>query len=125
MDKTDIMKSGGETMEILPNADKAVIPMEKFTQYALNPARQPNKAIAFELALGYNQDNAQKLIDNIKANITKFPAKNKGNKGYGEIYEIIMDLIGENGKIAKVATGWLNDISNGEMRLTSAYVDKK
>ena len=111
-------------MDILPKADNVVIPEEKFTKYALDPTRQPNKAAAFELALGYNLSNVQDLIDNIRANITKFPATHKGDKGYGDIYEVIMRLTGKNGKTAQVATGWLNDKSNGEMRLTSAYVDK-
>jgi len=56
--------------------------------------------------------------------LANFPAKHKGNKGYGEIYEVLMNLTGENGKTAKVLTGWLDDVSNGETRLTSAYVDK-
>jgi hypothetical protein len=108
----------------LPKADEVVIPIEKFTKYALDPARQPNKAAAFESALGYNHTNAHKLVENIRKNVPLFPAKSKGDKGYGAIYEVKMQIIGENGKVAKVATGWLDDASTGEMRLTSAYVDK-
>jgi hypothetical protein len=39
-------------MNILPRAEKAVIPIEKFTMYALNAERESNKADAFNLALG-------------------------------------------------------------------------
>ena len=111
-------------MYILPKANEAVIPLVKFTKYALDPNKSPHKALAFDLALGYNQSNAEKLIKNIKENLDKFPAKSKGDKGYGCIYEVILDLVGENGKTAKVLTGWLDDRLTGEMRLTTVYIDK-
>ena len=111
-------------MNILPRADEAVIPVEKFTEYALNPDRQPNKAVAFELALGYNADNADRLILQIRRGLTKFPALAKSNIGYGMRYEVMMDITGVNGKTAKVLTSWIDDELNGEMRLTSVYVDK-
>lgn len=111
----------------LPNYKNAVIPEEKFTKYALdmNNPKGKNKAIAFEQALGYNQDNYKKLIDNIKRNVNKFSAVKKGNDGYGEKYEVLMTLIGENKKIANVKTGWIIDKETGETRLTSAYVTSK
>ena len=111
-------------MGLLPRHESAVIPIDKFTSYALNPDKSPYKALAFELALGYNQENAEKLIMNIRTNLNKFPAKSKGNKGYGTLYEVVMELTGENGKTAKVLTGWLDDISKGETRLTTVYIDR-
>jgi hypothetical protein len=110
-------------MDILPNADKAVIPARKFTEYALSFEKDPDKAWAFQAALGYNRDNAGKLTDNIRRNITMFPAKHKGSNAYGELYEVIMELTGENGKKAKVLTAWLDDKAKNELRLISAYVD--
>ena len=61
---------------VLPGANEAVMPVEKFTMYALNPSRQADKAV------------------------------------------------GENGKTAKVLTGWIDDAETGQMRLTSVYVNK-
>jgi len=109
-------------MDLLPNVENAVIPIEKFTEYALNPEKDENKAIAFELALGYNIDNAHKLIEQIRAKLPNFPAKYKGNTGYGNRYEVIMDITGENGKTAKVLTGWIED-SDGKIRLTTIHID--
>ncbi len=40
--------------------------MAKLTQYALNPDKAPDKAFAFEKALGYNLSNVDKLIENIQ-----------------------------------------------------------
>lgn len=39
-------------------------------------------------------------------------------------YEVIMDITGQNGKTAKVLTAWIDDKSNGEMRLITVHVDK-
>ncbi len=109
----------------LPNYKEAVIPKEKFTQYALNLEKDKNKAIAFEKALGYNLNNSDKLIKNIYNNIDKYNAIEKEDKGFGKRYEILMTLIGENGKIANVKTAWIIDKKTGETRLTSAYVTSK
>jgi len=109
----------------LKNLNGIIIPIEKFTEYALNPNKQPNKALAFDLALGYNLGNAEKLIENIRANLGKFPYKQKGNNGYGNLYEVAMDLTGENGKTARVLTGWIENETTGVIRLTSVYVDRK
>lgn len=108
-------------MSVLPNVNSLVIPIEKFTEYALNPQKQKDKAEAFKKALGYDLENYQKLIDNIKSNIAKYKAIPKPNIGYGERYQVIMDLTGENGKTAKVLTAWI--INNNETRLTSVYID--
>ena len=44
-------------MNTLPKAKTAVIPKNKFTMYALNPDKDKDKSIAFDLALGYNKNN--------------------------------------------------------------------
>jgi hypothetical protein len=112
-------------MAILPNAEKAVIPIEKFTQYALDPIKEPNKAIAFERALGYNKNDAKELIANIRENLPLFQAVEKGDKGFGMQYEVVLNLLGTNNKRANVLTGWIIDNQTKETRLTSAYVTKK
>lgn len=123
--KSDIKKTKEEQMNILPNADKAIILEEKFTKYALDSDRQPNKSRAFKEALGYTLDNYQELIDNIYANVGKFPAKLKGSNSFGYLYEVAMNLLGANGKKAKVLTGWIVEYDVDYPRLTSAYVDKR
>jgi hypothetical protein len=112
-------------MIILPRYEQAIIPVRKFTHYALNPDKQPHKAFAFKLALGYDLNNYEKLIDNIRKNIGKFPARAKQNKGYGDVYEVVLTLTGENDKTANVLTGWIDDVESGEIRLTSVYVIEK
>lgn len=97
----------------------------KFTDYALNPEKDKNKALAFEKALGYNKDNVDDLIGQIRYNLPFYNSVEKGDKGYGMTYEVVMDITGPNGKQAKVLTGWIKDSENGEVRLITAHVDKE
>lgn len=112
-------------MNILPKTDKIKIPTDKFIKYALNYDRDYDKALAFELALGYNLTNYQMLMDNIKSDLDKYSAVPKGNRGHGERYEVILKITGANGKEANVLTGWIDDINAGEMRLTTVHVVKR
>ena len=112
-------------MNLLPNADNAIIPFEKLFDYALCTKKNKDKAVAFKQCLGYCQENAEALIENIRANIKNFPAIAKGDIGYGMRYEIFMRLTGANGKTAKVKTGWIVDSETGITRLTSAYISNK
>lgn len=72
----------------------ANIPEEKFTKYALDPTKSPDKAKAFQSALGYNKSNYNKLIENIKNNIDENKFVKKGDKGHGMLYEYVMELKG-------------------------------
>ena len=110
-------------MNRLPRAEEAIIPIEKLTKYALNPDADKDKAIAFELALGFNTDNVNILIRQIKEKINNYEAIKKDDIGYGVRYEIIMDIEGVNGKTAKVLTGWIDDVKSGEIRLTTIHID--
>ena len=104
---------------------EAYIPTAKLTQYALNPDKAPDKALAFEKTLGYNLSNVDKLIENIVNNINDFEAERKAKTIYGEQFQIQMELTGENGKTALVMTGWIVDTETDEVRLTSIYIKKR
>jgi len=119
------LSGSGGVMNVLPNAIRAAIPIAKFTQYALNPDRDKNKAVAFERALGYNLRNADELVDNIHRNKQNFSATFKGNNGFGDVYECIMNLAGPNGKSANVLTSWIIEDGTDAPRLTNAYVTQK
>ena len=90
----------------------------------LTPKKAPDKAKAFKLALGYDQSNADELLQNIADNVDESKFVEKGNVGYGMLYQSVMRLTGPNGKQANVLTAWIDE--NGKKRLTSVYVtDKK
>jgi hypothetical protein len=119
-----IIRAGDGEMEILPRHDEAVIPVNKFMKHCLDPEGDYDKAVAFDLALGYNKSNANRLIANIRHNLPNFPAMPKGDAGFGMKYEVVMNLTGPNGKTAKVLTAWIDDSKSKEMRLTNAYIDR-
>ena len=122
-EKRGIIKGiGDKPLNVLPKADKVVIPAEKFINYALDPDKSRGKSVAFREALGYTKDNADMLMSNIRQNVSNFPAISKGDKGCGETFAVLMELTGANGKTANVMTSWLDDNKTGKMRLTSAYI---
>lgn len=99
---------------------KIAIPEQKFTGYAL---KEPDKAKAFKTALGYDQSNAEELIQNIVDHIDKNKFVQKGDAGHGMRYEYIMRIVGANGKEANVLTAWIEE--GGGLRMTSVYVTKR
>ena len=118
----------GNNEKVTLNIDgigEAHIPLAKLTKYALNPENAPDKAIAFETALGYNLDNVGDLIENIIQNINKYEMKETTDLGYGKRFYVQMKLTGANDKTANVLIAWILDKNTGEFRLTSIYVDKK
>ena len=114
-DKNDIMK--------LPKYQEAIIPKEKFTEYALNPEKDANKAKAFKAALGYTKDNAEELMEQIYNKLPDYKATERGDKGWGMTYQVIMDITGPNGKTAQVLTAWIKDKDTGKVRMTTVHVD--
>ena len=101
----------------------AKIPEEKFTKYALDPKRSPNKARAFKEALGYTKENYRALIEDIERRLDKDKLVEKTDDGFGMRYEQVMRLKGPNGKEANVLTGWIQE--DDDVRLTSVYVTEK
>ena len=118
----EIAKSGDFGIMKLPRAEKCVIPKAKFTEYALNPAKDPDKAEAFRKALGYTSENADELITQIQSKISSYEAVERGDNGYGMTYQVVMDIDGPNGKCAKVLTAWMMNVK-GETRLTTVHID--
>lgn len=104
-------------------AGNLAIPMQKLVGYALDPQKAPDKAKAFELALGYTKDNAAELLQSIFDHADESRFVEKGHNGYGIIYEYVMRITGPNGKQANVLTAWIDD--HGRKRLTSVYVTEK
>lgn len=100
-----------------------IIPVRKLTAYALDYSKDPDKAKAFESALGYTQENANDLIANIMEHVSEENLVERGDKGHGMRYECIVSLTGANGKTANVVTAWIRD--KERLRLTSVYVTRR
>ena len=103
----------------------AKIPEEKFTKYALDPVRQPDKAEAFRKALGYTIDNSKELIEKVNEMFDPDKLLSRGANEYGDKFEQIMEITGPNGKTAYIKTGWIRYFGDAEYCMTSAYITKK
>lgn len=129
LDKTESFQEFEEkylkVSKTLEKSEKSgiILPDVKLSGYALNPAVAPDKAKAFNSALGYTVNDADLLRQNILDHLDESKFVEKGDIGYGMRYEFIMELTGPNGKKANVLTAWIQD---GEgKRLTSVYVTKR
>lgn len=111
----------------LPSYKNVVIPEAKISGYALNKEHPTgkNKAIVFESVLGYNVNNQEHLIKQVKDGLTKYQAKARLETKYGQPFEVSMMIKGINGRYAKVKTGWIIEPGSKEPRLTTIYVDEK
>lgn len=121
----NVAKSANSGIMKLPRYEEAIIPESKFNMYALNPDKDPDKARAFKEALGYDLSNYHDLIADIRQHLPECEALEKPDNGHGRRYEVVMSLTGPNGKTADVLTAWIDDMENGEMRLTTAHIDRR
>ncbi len=117
------LDKSSESGKIKRETKGLIISSNKFTEYALNPEKAPDKAHVFESALGYNRSNCHKLIEDIESHADIHKMVEKGDRGYGMRYEQIMRLKGPNEKEANVLTAWIED--GDDLKLTSVYVTKK
>lgn len=121
----DFGQQNGDEGKGIITSKNSYIPEKKLTGYALNrehPGDGKDKAIAFELALGYDQSNYKDLMDQVYSKLDDCPAVYKKTDKYGDRYQVIMNITGPNGKNAKVLSGWL--LQDGKARLTTIHVDK-
>ncbi len=107
----------------LPNAESAVVDLEKLRGYVLDPQhpRGRHKARVFAAALGITTDDAEGLRDDILAAALNHDATTTAHNGYGQRY--VLDFpVERRPKRAVVRTTWIVLDNEGFPRLTSCYV---
>ena len=110
-------------MERLPNAEIAVIPVEKLRDYSLNPAHPigKHKARVFESVLGLTAKDFLILLDAINSAILTHPAQKTRLDEFGQRYQVEFELEHKGGK-AVVLTAWIIETDDFQPRLTSCYI---
>lgn len=100
------------------------IPEAKLTGYALNMdhPKGRNKAIAFREALGFTSDDAPEIMRRVYQWVGLHEPTFRESTPYGDTYFADIPMLGKNGKVANVRTGWILDRGATKMRLTSIYV---
>lgn len=108
----------------VPGSGSAAVPDAKLTGYALNENHPVggNKAKVFKSALGFTRKDAGELKQQILARLPYFPAKPGKKDEYGQRYTVDMPIVGKNGKIRTVRTGWIIKPGASSPTLTTAYV---
>lgn len=104
--------------------NKCVIPEAKLTRYALDKSSESghDKAVAFELALGFTKDDADEVMRLVYRWMGRNDPVKTGESRWGEIYTADIRMTGKNGKTANVRTGWILRPGEDKMQLTSIYV---
>lgn len=77
-------------MAKLPNGERALIPLEKLTDYCLNPdhARGKDKAHVFASVLGITRDRANELADFVRQAAVEGEVTKEDNTSFGRYYRV-------------------------------------
>ena len=110
-------------MAILPNADKAIVPIEKLRDYSLNSShdRGKHKARVFASALAMTQTNAPRLRDMILQAVLTNEAIQIDINEHGTRYTLDFQAFGLKGAVT-IRTAWIIDAGEDVPRLVSCYV---
>lgn len=110
-------------MAKLPNGERAVIPLEKLTEYSLNPEHPTgrHKARVFRAALGLTLKDADFLREEVHLAARTGEAVASTPTEYGERYVIDFVMTTDSGS-ATVRTSWMIRKDEDFPRLTSCYV---
>ena len=107
----------------IPNADRAIIDIQKLRDYCLNPTHDEgkHKARLFAAALGMTAGDAEDLRDMLyQAVMTQDNARLGRRDEYGQRY--VLDFILEkHGRRAMIRSGWMIEHGKDIPRLTTCY----
>ncbi len=112
-------------MALLPNADKAVVPLEKLRGYSLDSSHPvgKHKARVFASALGMTQDDAPRLREMILQAVLKNEALEAATNEHGMRFVMDFQTLGLKGEVT-IRTAWIIDKGETIPRLTSCYIKK-
>ena len=107
----------------LPNADRAIVEIEKLRDYCLSSShpRGRHKARVFITALGITADDAQELKQAILSAVTTEEAIPTERDEYGQRFVVDFSMKRQ-GKEAVVRCSWIIRTAEDYPRLTSCYV---
>jgi len=107
----------------LPNADRAVVEIEKLRDYCLSSShpRGRHKARVFVTALGITADDAEELKQAILSAVITEEAMPTERDEYGQRYVVDFSMKRQ-GKEAVVRSSWIVHSGEDYPRLTSCYV---
>ena len=113
-------------MRILPQHERAIVPIEKLRDYALDPNHPlgKNKARVFKAALGMERDHADVLAKILKSSLFRSPAVRGLKKPYGEHWTTYHEVVGLSGQPVVVTAAWIYRVEQADVPvLISCYIE--
>lgn len=110
----------------LPNADRAVVNIEKLRDYSLNSAHDEgkHKARVFAALLGFTAADAEKLREIILTAVLSQESMPGTTDKHGTRYAVDFEAKGLRGAVT-IRTAWIIDAGETVPRLVSCYVKRK
>lgn len=111
----------------LPNADRAVVDLEKLRDYSLNPnhPKGKHKARVFLAALGFKADDAESLREMIMEAILVSEAREQPPTFYGQRFVVDFHVTGFDKLVTTTVTmrsAWIIRNDEDFPRLTSCFI---
>ena len=106
----------------IPNADRAIIAIEKLTSYLLNPVHKRGGAKArLLLSLGYQTDAPHVLESDLRAQHLSLNATRTSQNPYGVAYEIEGPVTTPSGRSVRFCSIWQIDTGSEVPRFITMY----
>lgn len=114
----------------LPNAERAIVDLEKLRDYSLNPNHPEgkHKARVFLASLGFTADHAERLRELIMEAILTTEATEQQPTSYGRRFRVDFQVKGEQGFVVMLVTirsAWIIRNNEDFPRLTSCFILKR
>jgi hypothetical protein len=106
----------------IPNADKAVIAVEKLQIYLLNPEhRRGGSKAKLLISLGYSATDSQRLEADLRAQHLTADVAEESDSDYGKSYVIVAPLNTPSGRSVVFRSVWQIDTGTDYPRLITMY----
>jgi hypothetical protein len=110
-------------MQLSDVVERISIDPRKLTEYALSQDAPwgRHKAIIFEKALGFTQQNYADLLVQIEQQVLAAEAILRSEDKFGARYSVDLTVVGTEGRRAVICTGWVVPHGANEARLVTLY----
>ncbi|MPY87551.1 MAG: hypothetical protein GEU99_06495 [Luteitalea sp.] len=106
----------------VPNADRAIIAVEKLTGYLLNMSHKRGAAKArLLLGVGYRPDASHLLESDLRAQHLSLDVTRTSENAYGVVYEIEGPIRTPSGKTVRFCSIWQIDTGSDVPRFITMY----